>query len=40
MTLSGAPSTSSHLDIIYLAILDYYIMSIFHYFGSPLSYRT
>ena len=28
-SLSGAPGTTSHLD--------YYILSIFHYFGSPLS---
>ena len=30
VTLSGAPSTT----------LDYNILSIFHYLGSPLSYRT
>ena len=29
LTLSGAPSTT----------LDYYILSIFHYLGSPLSYH-
>ena len=30
-TLSGAPSTLSHLDILHLSILDYYILSIFYY---------
>ena len=37
--LSGAPSTTSHLDVN-LSILDYYILSIFHYLVSPLSYHT
>ena len=39
-TLSGAPSTTSHLDYLNLSNLDYYILSIFHHLGSPLSYRT
>ena len=39
-TLSGAPNTTSHLDNLNLSILDYYILSIFHNLGSPLSYRT
>ena len=37
-TLSGAPSTI--LDYIHLSILDYNVLSIFHYLGSPLSYCT
>ena len=40
LTLSGAPSTTSYLDIIHLSILEYYILSIFHYLGSPLYYLT
>ena len=28
------------LDIIICPYLDYYILSIFHYLGSPLSYHT
>ena len=31
MFLSSQHCTSSHLDIIHLSILDYYILSIFHY---------
>ena len=39
-TLSGAPSPTSHLDIIHLSLLDYYILSVFHYYiRSPLSNR-
>ena len=38
-TLSGASSTTSYLYILHLSILDYYIVSIFHHLGSPLSYR-
>ena len=38
--LSGAPSTTSHLDILNMSILDYYILSIFHYLRSPLCYHT
>ena len=28
------------MDIIICPFLDYYILSIFHYLGSPLSYHT
>ena len=39
-TLSGAPSTPSDLDNLHLSILDYYILSIYHYLESRLSYCT
>ena len=38
LTLSGAPSTTLSVIII-CPFLDYYILSIFHYLGSPLSYH-
>ena len=38
LTISGAPLPI--LDIIHLSYLNNYILSIFHYLGSPLSYRT
>ena len=39
-TLSGAPSITPYLVILHLFNFDYDILSIFHYMGSPLSYRT
>ena len=41
LTLSGAPSTTSLIGYYHLSVfLDYYILSIFHNLGSPLSYHT
>ena len=40
LTLSGAPSTTSHFGHIICPFLDYYILTIFHNLGSPLSYHT
>ena len=39
-TIYGAPSTTSHWDILNMSNLDYFILSIFHNLGTPLSYRT
>ena len=39
-TLSGSPSTTAHLGILNMSILDYYILSIVLYLESPLGYRT
>ena len=39
-TLSGAHSTITHYGYYTSVHLDYYILSIFHYLGSLLTYRT
>ena len=37
LTLSGAPSTTSHIGYIICPFLDYYILAIFHYLRNPLA---
>ena len=40
LTSSGAPSTTCLIGYYICPFLDYYILSIFHKLGSPLSYHT
>ena len=40
LTLSGAPSTTSHFGYTTSFHLDYNILSNLHYLGSPLGYCT
>ena len=40
LTLSGAPSTTSHFGYNTSFHLDYNILSNLHYLGSPLGYCT